>query len=116
MNNFVRGQDPKEALGIGYKEVFKSMEGCIMVTERDLYPNINNRFYDIETITVSNIRVQSKFIFNAFVIIVCFKDQFRIMKNRISADYQIYPIEELPEMIFRLKILYDKWMKERNQL
>lgn len=115
-NNFVRGQDPKEAIGLGYREVFKSMEGCLLLTEKDLYQNVNNTYYDLETVQLQNIRKRNDFIFTAFVIIIIIGDRFRILKNRISNDYEIYSIEELPEMVFRLKILYDKWMKERSQL
>jgi hypothetical protein len=114
--NFERGKDPKESIGIGYREIFKSMERCLWITEKDLFQNIDNQYYRIETITTSNLRVRSEFIYGAFVIIIVFPDKFRIMKNRFSGDNGIYPIEELPEMIFRLKILYDKWMDERSVL
>lgn len=117
MNNFERGIDPKEAIGIGYREVFKSMEGCLLLTEQDLYQNVNNQYWDLESVTTQNIRKRSTFLFSAFVIIIVVGDRFKIMKNRLSNDDgQIYPIKELPEMVFRLKKLYDIWMKERNQL
>lgn len=116
MNNFERGIDPKVAIGLGYKEIFKSMEGCLLLDETDLYQNINHQYYSIETISTQNLKKRSEFLFHAFVIIIVVGDKFRILKNRISNDSEIYPINELPEMIFKLKILYDNWMKERNQL
>jgi hypothetical protein len=115
MNNFERGRDPKEAIGLGYKEIFKSMEGCLLLTEKDLYQNINNQFYSIETIQLQNIRKQSTTLFEAFIIIIVFAGKFRILKNRISNDFTVYPIEELPGMVFKLKKLYDDWMKERGR-
>jgi len=112
MNNFERGLDPKEAIGLGYKEVFKSMKGCFLLSEEDLYQNVNHQYYSIETVSTQNL----KFLFSAFVIIIVVGNRFKIMKNRLSSDDgKIYPIEELPEMVFRLKKLYDIWMKERNQ-
>ena len=116
MNNFERGIDPKEAIGLGYKETFKSMEGCLLLTEKDLYQNINNQYYDLETVQTSNIKKRAQMIFSAFIIIIVIGDRFRILKNRISNDYRIYPIKELPEMIFKMKVLYDDWMRERGQL
>lgn len=115
MNNFERGGDPKEAIGLGYKEVFKSMKGCLLLTEQDLYQNINHQYYDLETVQTQNIKKRSERIFSAFIIIIVIGDRFRIMKNRLANDYEIYPISELPETVFRLKKLYDIWMKERGQ-
>ena len=116
VNNFVRGQDPKESIGLGYREVFKSMEGCLLLTEQDLYQFTNNQYYDLETVQTQNIKKRSQFIFSALVIIIVIGDRFKIMKNRLANDYEIYPISELPKTVFRLKELYDIWMKERNQL
>jgi len=115
-NNFERGRDPKEAIGLGYREIFKSMENCYLLTEQDLYQNVNHQYNSLETVSTQNIKKRNEFIFGAFVIIIVIGDRFRILKNRFSNDGEIYSIEELPDMIFRLKKLYDIWMKERNQL
>ncbi|MFA5153769.1 MAG: hypothetical protein WC554_14505 [Clostridia bacterium] len=110
MEKFERGLDPKEAMGIGYKAIFNSMEGCLLLTEKDLYQILNN----IETISIHNIKRRSELLFSAFVIIVVMDDKFKIMKNRFSTDSGIYPISELPEIVFKLKKLYDEWFKLRK--
>jgi len=114
--NFQRGIEPKECLGLGYMEVFKSMKSCLMGTEEDLYQNVNNQFYTIEGIQLQNIRKKSDLFYSSLLIIVVFKEKFKIIKNRFTNDNGIYPIEELPEMIFRLKKHYDIWMTERRHL
>ena len=111
--NFERGADPKEAMGLGYKEVLKSMEGCFLLTEKNLYQNVNHQYYSIETVQIQNIAKTSEFLYSAFVIIIIVGDKFRFMKNRFSNDNEIYPIKDLPEMTLRLKKLYDNW---RNRL
>lgn len=112
--NFERGIDPKEAIGLGYKEVLKSMKGCLLLTEKDLYQNINNQYHNIETVSIKNFRVGSQFLYHAFVIIVIVGDKFRIFKNRISDDNEIYSLEDLPEMVFKLKKAYDEWFAIRK--
>ena len=111
---FIRGLDPKEAMGTGWRAVYKSMGHCLFLTEKDIYQNINNQYFDIQSIKISNIRKQSRSIYEALIIIVVFKDQFRIMKNRFSYpnfNYSsIYEIEELPKVIFKLKEQYDNYM------
>ena len=113
--NFVRGLDPKEAMGTGWRAILSSMKYCLLITEKDLYQNINNQYYDLETVKVTNIRKQSRFLYDAYVIIVVIGDNFKIFKNRISNDEnQIYKIEELPEIILKIKKIYDETHEKRN--
>jgi len=114
--NFERGGDPKVSIGLGYREIFKSMKECYLFTEADLYQNVNNQYHSIETVRTQNIRKRNEFIFSALIIIIIVGKEFRIMKNRFSTDNnEIYPIEALPKTIFKLKELYDDYMtRKRN--
>lgn len=109
--NFERGKDPKETIGLGYKEILKSMKRCLLITEKNLYQNVNHQYYNIETIETRNIAIRKEFLYDAFIIIIIVEDKFRIMKNRFSNDnsLEIYPIKDLPEMTLKLKKLYDYW-------
>lgn len=118
MNNFERGRDPKVSIGLGCREIFKSMEGCLLLTEKDLYQNINNQYYDLETVKTTNIKSRSDFIFNSFIIIIVIENRFRIIKNRfannLGYDKEIHFIEDLPKIIFQLKALYDDYMTRKS--
>ena len=65
MMNFERGGDPKISIGLGYRELFKSMKGCHLLTEEDLYQNVNNQYYSIDTVRTQNIKKRNEFIFQA---------------------------------------------------
>ena len=113
--NFERGIEPKESIGLGYREVLKSMEGCYLLMEEDLYQNVNNIYYSIKTVRTQNIKKRNEFIYSALIIIIIIGKEFRIMKNRFSTDNnEIYPIEVLPKMIFKLKELYDDYMTRKS--
>jgi hypothetical protein len=115
MNNFQRGIDPKVSIGLGYREIFKSMERCYLFTEADLYQNVDHQYHSIETVSTQNIRKRNEFIFSALIIIIAIGDKFRIMKNRFFRDNdKIYPIGDLPKIIFELKELYDDYMIRKN--
>jgi len=115
MMNFERGGDPKISIGLGYRELFKSMKGCHLLTEEDLYQNVNNQYYSIDTVRTQNIKKRNEFIFQALIIIIIVGKKFRIMKNRFSSDNdKIYPIEALPKTIFELKKLYDDYMTRKS--
>lgn len=106
--NFERGLDPKEAMGTGWKGILNSMKYCLLLTEKDLYQNVNNQYYDIESVKIMNIRKKRIYLYEAFIIIIVLGDKFKIIKNRFSNDNQIYKIEKLPDMIFKIKKIYDK--------
>jgi len=111
---FVRGLDPKEAMELGWRATYKSMNNCLLLTEKDLYQNIRNRYDNIRTIRLTNIRLLSRSVYDAYVIIIIFKEEFRIMKNRfeyLNYNYSlIYKIDELPKIIFELKKKYDNFI------
>lgn len=110
--NFERGKDPKTALGIGWEKVLEKMGGLVFY-ETDLYQNINHQYYDIKSISIHNIRKGKKWLYEAYIIIVIVGNQFRIMKNRIGNDDQIYPLTELPSTVLKLKEKYDVWKDSR---
>jgi len=114
--NFERGKEPKEALGLGWREVFKSMKshGWLLFEEKDIYQNINNQYYDIEGVSVHNIKSTRKYLYSATLIILVIKDKFKILKNRYGSDPYIGKIEDLPQMIFDLKTIADHQWKHRH--
>jgi hypothetical protein len=111
MNNFERSDNPNKSLGVGYNGIIQSMNEWLIVTEKDLYQNVNHQYYSIDDIQLLNIRGRRNFqIFEATLVIVIYHGQFRILKNRYSIDNGIYPEDELPAMIFKLKRIHDtKW-------
>jgi hypothetical protein len=111
MMNFERGINPKDAMKIGYIEIFESMKGCLLLTEKDLYQTLNHPYFSLETVRITNIRKQKSALYEAFVIIIVIEDKFRIIKNRFSTNKdKIFDIKELPGIVFELKTAYDKWI------
>jgi len=112
--SFQRGQDIKDVLDLGYKNALKSMGGCLVFTEKDIYQDINDKSFKIEDLKIENIRKQSTSLYMALVIIVITGDKFRILKNRVSDDSSTYSRDRFPEIVFRIKKAYDEWFAIRG--
>lgn len=116
--NFERGKDPKEAMNLGWKEIFESMKpyGWVLFTEKDLYQNFNLQYRDITDITFDNLRSTRIVLYKATLIILIVKNKFKILKSRYNIYVnQIRDIKDLPKVVFDFKKCYEFKINSRKK-
>lgn len=81
--NFVRGQDPKEAMGIGLDSILKEIGGIILREDAETWDHIKG---DIENQNREELRITKYDLKNKNVIIGVSRERYTILKNRFQYD------------------------------
>jgi hypothetical protein len=109
---FQRGIDPRESLSIGIEAVIKEL-GILMVDEFHLDYYIHKGFTtEIEDLSISNIKHPAKVLYDSSIIILKYRDKFKILKNRYlyNTDRLIFRLEYLNEYILKI---WDEYKKNK---
>lgn len=107
MNSFVRGQDPKEAMGIGIDSILKEIGGIIL--RDDSVENWRNHLGRDLNLESEELRVTQYDLKNKNVIIGVSKGRYEILKNRFGTIEGSGDEKDLITILLKIQEEFRKW-------